>query len=403
MSSPDITSYLKGFYNVLTCGARGDGTGDDSSAFAAANTYAAAAGGVVYIPPGTYRLGSAFSGSVGVAFWKMPGVTFTGAGSFSAGSGYLLDFSSGMGAGALTATAAWTAGRFVQADLNVAAVDSITVIGIAPVAVGASALGPVASSGVQLATADAPLALGDYVKVGTAGRATKWTGTQTTLQTAITGEATAFSQPGAATVLDVAQAADVAADRGRVIVVEGSNGAGAAIAEEIALNAANSSTTVTGATSFTKVSAVYTKTGTAIGAQAITVKVTGGATICTLAGGSSELGADIPAQTVQAYCNEITVTGPNADATFITIVGTNSADAVARERVQLDGASPSKITTTTVFRVVSRICLGEFTNAAAGAVKTNSTVDTAGMKCGVCLAAAAARGDNAQVLVKPNV
>ncbi len=303
----------------------------------------------------------------------------------------------------ITAGGTLTAKRFVGVNRQTALVDSQGVIGVNPSAITSGQAGVISCSGLQPVTADAPLAATDSVKVGVGGRATKHTTAQVTIQTAIAGEATAFTQPAGETALEIVQAADVEADRGRGIVVEGSNGAGVAITETIALHATNTTTAVAGATLFTKISAVYTADGNALGGQAVTVQASGGgAAVCTLGAAASELGADVPAQSVEAYCNEVTVTGPNGDTTFVTIVGVDSADAPVRERGTLDGASPSKFTTTAVFRTVERICLGELTNAGAGSVKTNATTDTAPMKCGVCVVAAAARGDDAIILVKPN-
>ncbi|MDA8217612.1 MAG: hypothetical protein M0Z94_08360 [Dehalococcoidales bacterium] len=304
---------------------------------------------------------------------------------------------------AITAAGDIPAKRLVVVARTAAPVDAPGVMGVAPAAILTAASGAISCSGLQPVVADCPLAVGDGIKAGTAGRATKHTTSQTTIQTAIAGEATAFSQPGAATALEIVQAADVAADRGRGIVIEGSDAGGVAITETITLNAANTTTPHAGAVSFTRVSAVYMADGAVLGAQAVTVRASGaGATVCTLGAGASELAADTPTQSQEAYCNELTITGPNTNATFVTVVGINSADAAARERCTLDGASPSKITTATVWRLISRICLGEFTNAAAGDVKTNATTDTAGMKCGIAVTAAAARGDDALVLVKPN-
>ena len=304
---------------------------------------------------------------------------------------------------AITAGAAIAAKRLVAVNKQVAAVDSTTVIGVAPAAIALGSKGLVETGGLQLVTADAPLAAGDSIKVGVGGRATKHTTSQTTIQTTITGEASAFTQPGAATALEIVQAANVPADRGRGIVIEGSNASGQAISETISLNATNTTTPSAGTTQFTKVSAVYTADGAVLGAQNVTVRAAGGgATVCVLAGSTSELGADIPAQSREAYCNELTITGPNSNASYVTIVGIDSTDTAARERAQLNGGSPSTVTTNTVWRYIDRICLGEFTNAATGSVKTNATTDTAAMKCGVVVTAAAARGDDALVLIKPN-
>lgn len=303
----------------------------------------------------------------------------------------------------LTVVGNLTTKRFVGSDLSIADVDDLAVVGVSPSAITAGQPGVVQVMGIAAVTADAPLTLGLGVKVGVAGRATKYTSAQTVIQTAIAGEATAFTQPGGATTLEILQAADVEADRGRGITIVGSNAGGVAITETIVLDISNTTTVVVGAISFTKVSGVYTANGAVLGAQSVTIRASGaGATVCTLANATSELGADVPAQTIQAYCNGVTVTGPNADATYVTIVGIGSTDAALLERGTLDGASPSKFTTTGVFRQVDRICLGEFTNAGAGAVKTDSTTDTAGMKVGVVLKAAAARADDALILLKPN-
>jgi hypothetical protein len=302
----------------------------------------------------------------------------------------------------ITAGAAITAKRFVDSDLQEAGVDDLAVIGMAKEGIANGNEGQIACHGIQVVVADAPLAAKEPVKVGSDGRATKHTTSQHVIQTTITGEASAITQPGAATALEILQAADVEADRGRGIVIEGSDGSGDAITETINLDESDTTTVVAGTTQFTKIAAVYTEDGDPITDEDVTIRETDNTGVATLAAAASELAADIPAQSQEAYCNEITVTGPNSDTTFVTIVGINSAGAVARERVQLDGSSPSVVTTSTVFRYINRLCLGEFTNGGSGAVKTNATTDTAAMKCGTVLVAAAARGDDAQVLVLPN-
>jgi hypothetical protein len=303
----------------------------------------------------------------------------------------------------LTAVGNLTAKRFVGSDLSIGDVDDLAVIGVSPAAITAAAAGVVQAFGFALVTADAPLALGEPVKVGVGGRATKHTTAQHTLDTEVTGESTAFTQPGSATEVEVVQAADVEADRGREIVIEGSDALGVAITETIALDASNTTTPTAGLVEFTKISGAYMADGAVLGAQDVTIQASpGGASIVVMTGGTSEVGADIPAQSAEAYCNEISVLAGAQDATFVTIVGTDSADAEARERAQLDNATPGKIATTTVFRTVDRICLGELTNALTASVKTNITTDTAGMKCGVVVGAAAARDDDATILLKPN-
>jgi len=194
---------------------------------------------------------------------------------------------------------------------------------------------------------------------------------QTVMQTAIAGEATAFTQPGAATALEILQAADVAGDRGRGIVIEGSDANGVAISETITLDATNTTTVVAGTTEFTKISGVYTADGAVLGAQDVTIRETDNTGVCTLVKATSELGADVPAQATRPTGGpaEMLVTGPNADATFVTLVGTRDGVAV-RERLTLDGQSPSVAYSNAIFDALTRICLGEFTNAGAGSVKT---------------------------------
>jgi len=338
------------------------------------------------------------------------GVSFTGS-SVSPGSGTIIDLSSSglivngaqVAYSGFTAASSISSKRFVDSAGWTAEVDSTTVIGVAPLAISSGSTGTIVGAGIHPVTVDCPLSAGDPVKVGPSGKATKHTTSQTTIQGTITGEASSFTQPASATTLEILQAADVAADRGRGIVIEGSDGSGTAITETISLNATNTTTPVAGSTSFTKVSAVYTANGANLGTQAVTVRASGGGdTVCTLAVSTSELAADIPSGSTEAYCNELTITGPNSDTSFVTIVGVDTSDNTARERVQLNGASPSVVTTTTVFRIVSRICLGEFTNAATGSVKTNAVTDTAAMKCGVVVTGAASRGQDAYILLKPN-
>lgn len=231
-------------------------------------------------------------------------------------------------------------------------------------------------AGKATITADTTLAVGDQVKVGSEARASKFTTAQTTIQTLITGEATAWTQPGAATALQIYQAADVAADRGHGITIVGSDGSGDVIMETIYLDSSDTSTVVAGSTSFTKVCAAYTSDGTALGAQNVAIEESDTTSVATFTGSTSELSADIPAQSTEAYAQEITIVGPNSDTTFVTVVGYDEDGTLSGERGQLDGSSPSTFTTTTKFRTIERIGLGEFTNAGTGSAKTNATVDT---------------------------
>lgn len=303
---------------------------------------------------------------------------------------------------AMTAASAIPASRFVESDSGVAALDSLTVIGIAPEAIASGAIGLVECAGLHLITADCPLAAGDSAKAGIAGRASKYTTAQTTLTAAAAGKATSFTQPAGAVTLDIAQAADVTADRGRVLTIVGSL-SGTGKTEDVSLSVADSSTTVTTAGTFDKVVGAYFANAVNLGAQAVTVKQHAGATICTIAGSTSNIGAVVPDTSLEAYNQAVIVTGPNSNATFITLIGIDSStDAIAVERLTLDAASPAVKLSTTVWRYISRVCVGEFTNAAASTAKTDPTTDTVAMKCGVVVNGVTTRGLNALVLVKPN-
>lgn len=302
----------------------------------------------------------------------------------------------------ITAAGDVQAGRFVDSDLDEAGVDDEAVIGVAVEAIDNGKEGYIATGGIQEIVADAPLSAKDPVKVGSDGRATKHTTSQHDIQASITGEASDFTQPGAATALEILQDGDVEADRGRGIVIEGSDGSGEAITETIELDSDDTTAVVAGSKDFTEISAVYTADGENINSEDVTIREIDDTVVATLAAGSSELAADIPSDSQEAYCNEISLEGPNGDDTYITIVGIDEDGNEARERKQLDGSSPSVATTTTVFRYVERICLGEFTDGDNGSVKTNDTTDTNAMKCGLVIESAAERGDNARVLILPN-
>ena len=230
----------------------------------------------------------------------------------------------------------------------------------------------------------------NLVKVGSGGRGTLWKDAQTTIDSSVAGEATIVTQ-GAAGILTIAQAGDIEADRGRIVVVVGGSGGGVGQVEEITLDGTDSSTPVDGATSFTTVAGVYMKDGSVLGAQSVTVKDNTTATLMTLVNGTSELAADIPGGTLEAYCNIIDLVGPAADSTFITLVGYPAATptVISAERLTLDGSTPSVISSAAAYRQVTRICLGEFTNGDTATVKTDGDVDPPERIQGRCITPAA--------------
>lgn len=292
-----------------------------------------------------------------------------------------------------TAGAALTKHHFNQANtttgrMEVAAVNAEGIVGVLEsdvAADGQEALEIV--EGKSSVVFDTTLDEQNLVKVGSAGCATLWKDSQTTIQTTITGEATAVTQPAAASVMTVATAADVAGDRGRVVRVVGGGATGLGIYEDITLDAADSSTGIDGVVEFTTLSGVYMADGAVAGAQNVTVTDDDPALLMTLPGAGDNLAADVPAQNQEAYCNILDLVGPNSDSTFVSIAGYKAATptVLTVERLTLDGSSPSVISTVAEYRYIERICLGEFTNAGTASVKTDGDVDVPEKIQGRCI------------------
>ena len=201
--------------------------------------------------------------------------------------------------------------------------------------------------------------------------------------------------------LEAVQAADVEADRGRYLFVIGAT-AEASTTLTLRLGTANTTLPPTGASSSVDTVAGIYVSGT-LGAQDVTIRLAGGGpTVCVVPGEANKLAADVPSDSREAYSGLLSISGPNGDESYVTIAGkdTDNTSGTDYERLQFNGASPAIALSTKTWRYIDRICMGEFTNAAEASVKT--AADAAGAKCGVVVTAAAARGDSAQVLIKPN-
>jgi len=230
--------------------------------------------------------------------------------------------------------------------------------------------------GKASAVADGPIAFGQLIKPGSGGRISRFFGTGYNLAAAAVGTATSFDNASlVAGPLTIAQAGDVEADRGREIILVGiEDVTGDLLIETIALDDVDSSDPVTGTEDFATLIGVYTATGTVLGAQAVTIHDGDAAPnlIATLAGAASQVGAEVPSE-LEAHSCLLDMTGPAADATFVTLVGytTDDPDTLTAERVELDAATPSKPSVAmSRFRRVERICTGEFTDAETVAVAT---------------------------------
>ena len=159
--------------------------------------------------------------------------------------------------------------------------------------------------------------------------------------------------------------------------IVGADGAGVGIYEDITLDVTLSTTPVDGIVQFTTVAGAYMVDGAVLGAQSVTITDDDPQLICTIANATSEIACDIPGDTLEAYCNLVDITGPNADATFITLVGYLAATpaTLTAERLTLDAATPSFAASAAPYRQITRICLGEFTNAGAATVVTDADFD----------------------------
>jgi len=290
------------------------------------------------------------------------------------------------------------AGTYVQG-----AIDDLNVMGATVGAIAGAASGDLDDSNLLTVEASAPLASNDVVKVGELGKVTLYNSSAVDMDDTIAGAATAVTQPGAAATLEVFQANDVAGDRGRVVRVVGGDAGGLVIYEDFTLDASNTTTVVVGATSFTTVAGAFMLDGSVSGAEDITVREADDTGVATITAANLGIGMEVPATTIQAYCQELEIEGPDTDSTYVTVFGLLTDLTVGGERIQLDGSSPSKTTGAIQFITVTNILLGEATNAGAFLLKTNPTTDTVGMRIGVNVSTVAARGNDATIIFKPNI
>jgi len=230
----------------------------------------------------------------------------------------------------------------------------------------------VINSGKSPVVADTELVNRHLVKVGPDGCATAYQSSENDIQTAAIGVATSFTGR-AASVITIAQAGDVAADRGRGIVLVGTNAAGDEIIETVTLNALNSTTGVASTLTFATLAGAYTADGAVLGAQNVTLTATAGLR-ATLLAAASHIGAVIPAQNAEAYGNSVHFYSAAQDNTFITLVGYKAAtpDTLTAERIQLDNNNPSLAESSDEYRQITRICLGELTNGRSVRIYTEA-------------------------------
>ncbi len=286
----------------------------------------------------------------------------------------------------------------------VATANNAYVVGVALETVDAGELATIKRFGRVTVEADTALAACDLLKAAGQGKVTKLNTSAVSIEDAVTGTATSFDQASDAAKMQIKQAADVEADRGRGIVIIGSDADGEGITETLYLDDEDTSTVVEGDIEFTAVCGVYTEDGENIGAQNVLIgdDVANAGVVATLVGETASLGVQKP-ENSEAYCATVIHTNNDTgdDTTYITWVGEDAGGDVVIERAQLaDGgaSAKAKATSTTVWRKIDLICTGEFTNAA---VAGHATTPDAATLCIGRNEAAVASG-TATLLLKPN-
>lgn len=291
--------------------------------------------------------------------------------------------------------------RFIDDDASQAEAGDADVLGAAPSAMAAGMPLKVISSGFALLQADTALVKGDEIKVGSEGRATKLNTGAVELDATVAGVASSFTQPGAATALEILQAADVVADRGRGITIVGTDASDDPIEETIFLSSVNTTTVVPGTTEFKTVVGAYTADGAVLGAQNVTIREIDNTGVTTLPGAAASVGRSTPT-TIEAFNQAISFVGPNTDATYVIVLGykTLAPDVLAFELYTFDGESPSVATSATRWRQVTQVFVGAFTNAANATL--NLVADSFTLKAGVAASDQATRDGLVVVAMMPS-
>ncbi len=255
--------------------------------------------------------------------------------------------------------------------------------------------------GLVKAIADGAIAEGAVLKAGWYGRVQTWRASASELGAGIAGEdnqITGASQPGDGLV-QIAQATDQAADAGRPVTVVGTEPVtGDPIAETIYLDATDTTTVVPGSLAFDDV------TGAIFGAvdAAADIEIqreSDNAGICTIASGSNDVGAPTLTETY-AYCSKVHVVADAQADEWLTLYGLAPDYTEQMERLQLDDATPGKVTSTLDYRIVTRLVTGELANGKDHTV--TAVADDAADIVGKAMEAAATDGDLFKAYIRPN-
>lgn len=256
--------------------------------------------------------------------------------------------------------------------------------------------------GLVRVIADAAISEGASLKAGWYGRVQAWRASATELGAGIAGgddQITGASQPGDGLV-QIAQATDQAADAGRPVTIVGTEPVtGNPISETINLDDTDTTTVVPGSVAFDDVTGVYF--GAVDAAADIEIqRETDNAVICTIATGNNDVAAPFMATATNARCSKVHVVADVQADEWLTLYGLAPDYTEQMERLQLDDATPGKVTSTLDFRIVTRLITGELADGKTHTV--TAVADDAADIVGKALEAATTDGDLFKAYIRPN-
>jgi len=251
--------------------------------------------------------------------------------------------------------------------------------------------------------ADGSISEGTDLKAGWYGRAQTWRESATELRAAIDGEDNLFtgaSQPGGTPgPVQIEQATNEAADRGKRVTIFGTDAADDPISEVVELDGTDTTTAVAGTEDFKNVTGAVFEQDAAANIQV--QRASDDAVICTITTGNDDVGAPFMTTQTYAYCSKVHVVADAQADEWLTIVGLGADYNEQMERLQLDNADPGKVTSANDYRIVTRLITGELDNTKAHTV--TAVADVAGDKVGKALEAAITDGDIIKAYIKPNL
>lgn len=252
------------------------------------------------------------------------------------------------------------ANRFVDDSFSLASIAAVDVIGATVLASNQYDSIVAASAGVRMVYADQQILANSSIKVGDSGKATVLV-TASEIANSLTGVSDDFDQSELAATLDIAQNTDQAADRSLGIVVIGIDANSAPVSETIFLDASDTTQTSTGSTSFTEVVAAYSVGGQLLGDDVTIVANGGSNTIATIAGNSNSVGVAVINS--DAYFSAINFVAGNVDTTYVIAEGEISSNLGGSDLEVFDFGNTNSATSNTLYRHISNVYLGGFTDA----------------------------------------